>query len=65
MQVVLKPARKLKMRAGFAGREHCLRELDRFRYRERFSFILVDEYQDTNRAQFRFVEMLAQGHGSG
>jgi DNA helicase-2/ATP-dependent DNA helicase PcrA len=32
------------------------------RYRERFSFILVDEYQDTNRAQFRFVEMLAQGH---
>jgi len=32
------------------------------RYRERFSFILVDEYQDTNRAQFRFVELLAQGH---
>ena len=32
------------------------------RYREQFSFILVDEYQDTNRAQFRFVEILAQGH---
>ena len=32
------------------------------RYRDRFSFILVDEYQDTNRAQFRFVELLAQGH---
>ena len=32
------------------------------RYRERFSFILVDEYQDTNRAQFRFVELLAGGH---
>jgi DNA helicase II / ATP-dependent DNA helicase PcrA len=32
------------------------------RYRERFAFILVDEYQDTNRAQFRFVELLAQGH---
>jgi DNA helicase-2/ATP-dependent DNA helicase PcrA len=32
------------------------------RYRDRFSFILVDEYQDTNCAQFRFVELLAQGH---
>ncbi|MDX1495522.1 MAG: UvrD-helicase domain-containing protein, partial [Longimicrobiales bacterium] len=32
------------------------------RYRERFSFILVDEYQDTNRAQFRFVELLAGEH---
>ncbi len=28
-------------------------------YRERFSFVLVDEYQDTNHAQFRFLEMLA------
>jgi len=32
------------------------------RYRDRFAFILVDEYQDTNRAQFRFVELLAGGH---
>jgi DNA helicase-2/ATP-dependent DNA helicase PcrA len=32
------------------------------RYRERFSFLLVDEYQDTNRAQFRFVELLAGEH---
>lgn len=32
------------------------------RYRERFSFVLVDEYQDTNRAQFRFVELLAGRH---
>ena len=30
-------------------------------YRKRFSFLLVDEYQDTNRAQFRFLELLAQG----
>jgi len=30
-------------------------------YRNRFSFLLVDEYQDTNRAQFRFLELLAQG----
>lgn len=32
------------------------------RYRERFSFVLVDEYQDTNRAQFRLVELLAGSH---
>ncbi|MCG6989062.1 MAG: UvrD-helicase domain-containing protein [Gemmatimonadetes bacterium] len=34
------------------------------RYRERFAFILVDEYQDTNRAQFRFLELLAAEHGN-
>jgi DNA helicase-2/ATP-dependent DNA helicase PcrA len=28
-------------------------------YQSRFSFLLVDEYQDTNRAQFRFLELLA------
>jgi DNA helicase II / ATP-dependent DNA helicase PcrA len=32
------------------------------RYRERFAFVLVDEYQDTNRAQFRFVELLSGDH---
>ncbi len=32
------------------------------RYRERFAFLLVDEYQDTNRAQFRFLELLAARH---
>ncbi len=32
------------------------------RYRRRFSFVLVDEYQDTNAAQFRFVELLASEH---
>ena len=32
------------------------------RYRRRFSFVLVDEYQDTNHAQFRFVELLASEH---
>lgn len=34
------------------------------RYRERFAFVLVDEYQDTNRAQFRFLELLAGGHAN-
>jgi DNA helicase-2/ATP-dependent DNA helicase PcrA len=32
------------------------------RYRDQFSFVLVDEYQDTNRAQFRFVELMAGAH---
>ena len=31
-------------------------------YRNRFRYILVDEYQDTNTAQFRLVELLAGGH---
>jgi DNA helicase-2/ATP-dependent DNA helicase PcrA len=34
------------------------------RYRDRFQFILVDEYQDTNRAQFQFVKMLGSAHGN-
>jgi len=34
------------------------------RYRDRFQFILVDEYQDTNRAQFQFVKLLGSAHGN-
>jgi len=34
------------------------------RYQKRFAFILVDEYQDTNHAQFRFLELLASAHGN-
>lgn len=34
------------------------------RFRERFRFILVDEYQDTNRAQFQFVKLLGSAHGN-
>lgn len=30
------------------------------RYQKRFHYVLVDEYQDTNRAQFRLVRLLAQ-----
>ncbi|MEX0856347.1 MAG: UvrD-helicase domain-containing protein, partial [Gemmatimonadota bacterium] len=30
------------------------------RYQDRFAFLLVDEYQDTNHAQFRFLEALAR-----
>jgi len=32
------------------------------RYRERFRYILVDEYQDTNVAQYLWLRLLAQGH---
>src|SRR5882762_1324652 len=34
------------------------------RYRDRFQFILVDEYQDTNRAQFQFIKLLGSKHGN-
>src|SRR4051794_14554436 len=34
------------------------------RYRDRFQFILVDEYQDTNRAQFQLIKLLGSGHGN-
>ncbi|HEY8470931.1 MAG TPA: UvrD-helicase domain-containing protein [Longimicrobiales bacterium] len=33
-------------------------------YRSRFQFLLVDEYQDTNHAQYRFLELLARAHGN-
>jgi ATP-dependent DNA helicase UvrD/PcrA len=36
----------------------------RRRYRERFRWVLVDEYQDTNRAQFRLLELLAGPSGN-
>ncbi len=29
------------------------------RYRERFRYIMVDEYQDTNRVQYNFIKLLA------
>jgi DNA helicase-2/ATP-dependent DNA helicase PcrA len=31
---------------------------------ERFRHVLVDEYQDTNRAQYEFVRLIAGGHGN-
>jgi DNA helicase-2/ATP-dependent DNA helicase PcrA len=33
-------------------------------YRERFQFVLVDEYQDTNRAQYQFVTLLGGARGN-
>ena len=36
----------------------------RARYAGRFRHVLVDEYQDTNHAQFRLVSAFASGHGN-
>ncbi|MHA1524363.1 MAG: ATP-dependent helicase, partial [Alphaproteobacteria bacterium] len=33
------------------------------RYQQRFSYMLVDEYQDTNVAQYLWMRLLAQGQG--
>ena len=32
------------------------------KYQNRFRYIMVDEYQDTNRMQYRLVKMLAEEH---
>jgi DNA helicase-2/ATP-dependent DNA helicase PcrA len=32
------------------------------RYRSAFRWVLVDEYQDTNRAQYRLLQLLCEGH---
>ena len=34
------------------------------RYADRFKHVLVDEYQDTNHAQYRIIKHLASGHGN-
>ena len=34
------------------------------RYQRRFRFVLVDEYQDTNRAQYNLIKLFAGGHGN-
>jgi len=33
-------------------------------YQERFRYMLVDEYQDTNAVQYLWLKLLAQGHGN-
>jgi len=33
-------------------------------YQNKFKYILIDEYQDTNTAQFTFVNLLAAGYGN-
>lgn len=33
-------------------------------YQNKFRYIMVDEYQDTNFMQYRFIKLLAQGHNN-
>ena len=42
--------------------EKCPEVLDY--YQDRFRYIMVDEYQDTNTAQFRLIYLLAQKYGN-
>ena len=42
--------------------EQCPEVLEK--YQNRFKYVLVDEYQDTNMPQYRFVEMLCRKHGN-
>jgi len=45
----------------FCGDRPPLQRL-RERYQRQFQFILIDEFQDTNLLQVRFVELLSSGH---
>ena len=36
----------------------------REKYQRRFRYVLVDEYQDINSAQFEFVRILSEAHGN-
>ena len=42
--------------------QHCDQVLEQ--YQERFRYIMVDEYQDTNTVQFKFVSLLASRYGN-
>ena len=44
--------------------ERLLREHDDLRdaYRERFRYVMVDEYKDTNLAQYKILRLLVDGH---
>jgi DNA helicase-2/ATP-dependent DNA helicase PcrA len=64
--------RALKQQNAFDFDDLLMKPVELFRdvprildaYRARFQFILVDEYQDTNHAQYRLVELLAAPPGA-
>jgi len=43
----------------FENEEEILRK-----YQKRFQYIMVDEYQDTNKVQYRFIKQLAEAHNN-
>jgi DNA helicase-2/ATP-dependent DNA helicase PcrA len=45
---------------------HLLRVDDATRetYNRRFSYVMIDEYQDTNRTQYELMRLLTEGHGN-
>ena len=65
-QRMLKDAQAVDFGDMIAYAVRVLRESSEARaaYHDRFRFILVDEYQDTNRAQYYFIRELAAGHGN-
>ncbi len=62
--------RRLQQANGMDFDDLLLKPLDLFarhndllqRYQQRFRYILVDEYQDTNRVQYRLINELARSH---
>lgn len=42
--------------------EQCPEVLEK--YQNKFKYVLVDEYQDTNMPQYRLIEMLCRNHGN-
>jgi len=47
----------IRLAVKLLGEEHI-----RESYRSRWAYVLVDEYQDTNAAQYKFLEHIAAGH---
>ncbi len=65
-QRILQDAQALDFGDMIAYAVRILRESPEARaeYHERYRFILVDEYQDTNRAQYYLIRELGAGHGN-
>lgn len=63
---------RLRKMSGLDFDDLLIRPLEAFhefpeflsRLQQRFRYIMVDEYQDTNRVQYRLIQAIAQGHGN-
>jgi len=64
--------KRLEKMSGLDFDDLLIRPLEAFqeypeflsRLQQRFHYIMVDEYQDTNRVQYRLIQSIAQGHGN-